>query len=94
MVGPNLISLDMAMNKTNKEYVLLTICRNGEWVDLEVPVYNMEDNTIKRMVSFGGTLFFEADDIFSDKTGLPVHKVTFANAQSILIMFHFVGLNS
>ena len=34
------------------------------------------------MVHFGGALFFEADDIVSDKTGLPAGTLTFSNAKA------------
>ena len=81
VIGPQLINLDMAMNHTEASQVCLTIFRNGQWIDVAVPLYDLETRTIKRMVSFGGALFFETDDIFSDKVGVPAGTLTFSNAQ-------------
>jgi S1-C subfamily serine protease len=81
-IGPNLSTLDMRMNTTVKDSIILTICRNGEWKDLEVQLYNMEDRKIQKMVQFAGTLFFETDDVFSDKTGIPTGKVTFFRSEA------------
>jgi S1-C subfamily serine protease len=80
VIGPNLVTLDMAMNNAHASQVRLTICRNGEWLDIDIPLYNLEDHKVTRMVSFGGTLFFETDDIFSEKVGLPAGTLTFSNA--------------
>lgn len=81
-IGPNLSTLDMRMNNTEKDFITLTICRNGEWKDIEIELYNMENHKIQRMVQFAGTLFFEADDIFSDKTGIPAGRVTFFRSEA------------
>jgi S1-C subfamily serine protease len=80
VIGPNLVTLDMAMNNAHASQVRLTICRNGEWLDVDIPLYNLEDYKVTRMVSFGGALFFETDDIFSEKVGLPAGTLTFSNA--------------
>jgi S1-C subfamily serine protease len=80
VIGPNLITLDMAMNNAHASQVRLTICRNGEWLDIDIPLYNLEDHKVTQMVSFGGALFFETDDIFSEKVGLPAGTLTFSNA--------------
>lgn len=82
MVGPSLMSLDMAMNNSKKESISLKICRNGEFLNVSIQLYNLEDHTIKRMVQFAGTLFFEVDDTFSDKTGLNAGRVTFFKSES------------
>lgn len=81
-IGPNLVALDMAMNTCQEPSVCLTICRNGVWSDVEIPLYSPEVHKIQRMVSFGGALFFEMDDFFSDKIGAPAKTLTFVNVQS------------
>ena len=81
-IGPNLVTLDMAMNNAHTPQVCLTICRNGKWLDIDISLYNLEDHKVTQMVSFGGALFFEADDIFSDKVGLRPGTLTFTNAQA------------
>jgi S1-C subfamily serine protease len=82
VIGPNLVTLDMAMNNAHASQVRLTICRNGEWLDIGIPLYDLEDHKVTRMVSFGGALFFETDDIFSDKVGLLPGTLTFASTQA------------
>ena len=81
-VGPDLVMLDMAMSQDKYRYVCLTIFRHGQQLEVNIPLYNLEDHTIRRMVSFGGALFFEADDVFSDKTGIAAGKLTFSSAQT------------
>lgn len=80
IVGPDLSILDMAMNSTKRDFITLTICRNGEWLTIDVPLYNLESHKLKRMVQFAGALFFEVDDLFSDKTGIAPRRVTFCNS--------------
>ena len=81
-LGPNLVDLDMAMNTCEASSVCLTICRNGEWSDVEIALYSPEAHKIQRMVSFGGALFFEMDDSCSSRTGAPAKTLTFVNVQS------------
>ena len=81
-IGPSLVELDLAMNMAEKDSVRLTIFRDGQWQEVDMLLYNLEDHKITQMVSFGGALFFEADDFFSDKTGMPAKTLTFAIAQS------------
>lgn len=80
MVGPSLSTFDMAMNQTSKDFVTLSIYRNGESISLNVNLYNLEDHIITRMVQFAGVMFFEADDVFCNKTGLPAGKLTLCNS--------------
>jgi len=82
VIGPHLVTLDMAMNNAHASEVRLTICRNGEWLDIEMPLYDLEDHKVTQMVSFGGALFFETDDIFSEKVGLPPGTLTFTNTEA------------
>ena len=81
-LGPNLVDLDMAMNTCQAPSMCLTICRNGVWSDIEIALYSPEAHKIQRMVSFGGALFFEMDDFYSDKIGAPAKTLTFVNVQS------------
>lgn len=60
VIGPNLVTLDMAMNTAHVSQVRLTICRNGEWLDIDMPLYDLEDHKVTQMVSFGGALFFRS----------------------------------
>ena len=38
-IGPILVRFDMAMNKSLKDYVILTVFRNGLWHDVKVGLY-------------------------------------------------------
>lgn len=80
MVGPSLSAFDMAMNQTSKDFVTLSIYRNGESLNLNINLYNLEDHIITRMVQFAGVMFFEVDDVFCNKTGLPAGKLTLCNS--------------
>jgi hypothetical protein len=81
-IGPNLIDLDLALNIAKQDSIRLTIYRYGQKQDITIPLYNLEDHKITQMVSFGGTIFFEADDCFSDRVGVTAKTLTFALAQA------------
>jgi hypothetical protein len=76
------------MNNAHTSQGRLTICRNGKWLDIDIPLYNLEDYKVTQMVSFGGALFFETDDIFSEKVGLLPGTLTFANTQAPLALIY------
>lgn len=76
-IGPNLISLDMAMNKTTKNYVQLTIFRNGQWHDIKVGLYDLDAHKITTMVYFGGAMFFEMDDYCAKINTIPAKSLSF-----------------
>ncbi len=80
-IGTNLSQMDLTMNNPKYNSVCLGIYRDGQFQELVLPLYNLEDHKIKQMVSFGGTLFFEADDSFSEKTGIPAKTLTFSIRQ-------------
>lgn len=81
-IGLNLSEFDLNMNNPKYNAVNLGIYRNGEFQEISVPLYNLEDHKIKQMVSFGGALFFKADDSFSEKTGMAANTLTFFMIQS------------
>lgn len=76
-IGPNLISLDMAMNKTTKNYVQLTIFRKGQWHDIKVGLYDLDAHKITTMVYFGGAMFFEMDDYCAKINTIPAKSLSF-----------------
>jgi S1-C subfamily serine protease len=81
-LGPNLVDLDLVLNKATQTTVRLTVYRNGNFQDINVPLYNLEDHQIKQLISFGGAVFFESDDFFSDKAGIPAKTLSLALIQA------------
>ena len=82
LVGPNLVDFDMIMNHENKQSLILTIFRNGMFRDVIVPLYNLENHKITKLVEFGGATFFETDDISSKQLGTSPKTLTFCFAKS------------
>lgn len=81
MVGPDLVDLDLSMNKSLKDSLVLTIFRQGAFHDVTVPFYNLNPHRITKMVEFGGTTFFETDDLCSKQGGVPAKTLTFCVAK-------------
>jgi S1-C subfamily serine protease len=80
-IALRLIEMDLTMCNTKYMQVCLDVYRDGECHETRIPLYNLEDHKIKRMVSFGGTLFFKVDDAFSEKSGIPAGTLTFCLVQ-------------
>ena len=80
-LGGDLTILDQTMNNAN-ENITLTIFRNGQKLDKEVKLYDLEKNKIRRMFDFAGAIFFEADDYAAAKSGVPIGSVAIANVQT------------
>lgn len=79
-IGPNLVELDLALNQAEHS-VCLTIYRQGQKQEVVIPIYNLEAHKIKKMVRWGEVVFFESDDFFSDKLGIPAKTLSFAITQ-------------
>lgn len=60
-IGPNLHQIQKIFNE-NKT-VKLSVYRNGRLENLEVETYDLEGTRLKAMISFGGAMFFKADDL-------------------------------
>ncbi|AXI24307.1 Heat shock protease [Cardinium endosymbiont of Sogatella furcifera] len=91
-IGPNLVAFYMAMNKTTKDSVLLTIFRMGQWHDIKIGLYDLEAHKITKMVHFGGALFFEMDDYCAKLNHLSPKSLTFVHVDANH-MFHNVAPN-
>ncbi|AXI24306.1 Trypsin-like peptidase domain/PDZ domain protein [Cardinium endosymbiont of Sogatella furcifera] len=70
LIGPNLIDFDIALDKSPKDSVLLTVFRNGSFHEVAIPCYNLHNHRITKMVQFGGATFFETDDFCSTLGGV------------------------
>lgn len=71
LVGPNLVDFDRAMDKAPKDQLLLTIFRHGAFHEVAIPFYSLHNHRVTKIVQFGGTTFFETDDLCSVLGGVP-----------------------
>lgn len=79
-IGANLFVLDSEMNKASKS-IRLTIYRNGKKLNLDVPIYNVMDYQVNKLVDFAGGIIFQADNYLSAKTGIPLGEVSFVHVK-------------
>jgi hypothetical protein len=78
-LGASLYDLDKAMNESKNNKIELGIYRNGKNIQVSVDLYDVGGNKINKMVEFGGAIFFESDDFFSHKTGIPLKTLAIDN---------------
>ncbi len=86
-IGPNLIDLDMIMNKSNKKNINLVIIRDGKQLEFAIDLYDLEKNKITTMISFNKLVIFKMDDIWSSRTGAISGTLTATN--NIFKNFYF-----
>jgi len=79
-LGANLYLLDSEMNKA-ADKIALKIYRNGEELNLQIPLYNILDYQVSKLVDFAGAIIFMADDFTAAKSGLPLGNVGFVNVK-------------
>lgn len=70
-IGPKLYEMEKAFNSNETESINITLFRQGKQVDVEVGLYDLQTSNIKRMVQFGGALFYEANDFIRYFTNAP-----------------------
>ena len=80
-IGPNLYMLDSVINRS-KTNISLTIYREGVKQNVQIKPYDMHKNTIKRMVAFGGAIFYESDEYIRVFTGAKLGSVCVTNIDS------------
>lgn len=79
-IGADLSKLDKAMNKAKNKKVTLTIYRNGDKINVDVPLYDTEKYKVKTLLDFAGGIVYEADSFSSAKFGVPLGKVFMVNS--------------
>ena len=77
-IGPFIYLFDKAINDSQGD-VTVDIQRKNNKITIKIPPYNLFKNQIKRMVLFGGAVFYEADDHISRRTGVNGHPVFITN---------------
>ncbi|WP_085783803.1 trypsin-like peptidase domain-containing protein [Candidatus Nucleicultrix amoebiphila] len=78
-IGPKLYLLEKKLNDLSKDKVKLSVYREGKLLDVEVGLYDLFKTRIKRMVSFGGAVFYERDDFIRKLTNAPEKSVFISN---------------
>ncbi|WP_041405091.1 MULTISPECIES: S1C family serine protease [spotted fever group] len=81
-LGGNLALFDREMDNFKGIAIKLTIFREGKKLEQAVDLYDVNNNKIAKMINFGGAVFFEADDYFSHKSGIPLKALSIASVQS------------
>ncbi|MGX6959728.1 MAG: S1C family serine protease [Rickettsia endosymbiont of Pentastiridius leporinus] len=81
-LGGNLALFDREMDNFKGIAIKLTIYRDGKKLEQSVDLYNINSNKITKMINFGGATFFEADDYFSKKSGVPLKALSIDSVQS------------
>jgi hypothetical protein len=67
-------------NGQDSQEVQLTVVRGGHEKKLKIKPYKLNNRTIKRMILFGGAVFYEADDEVIYRTGASSqHRVFVSN---------------
>lgn len=81
-LGGRLALFDREMDNFKGIAIKLTIYRDGKKLEQSVDLYDINSNKISKMINFGGATFFEADDYFSKKSGIPLKALSIASVQS------------
>jgi S1-C subfamily serine protease len=77
--GPDLAAFEKILNEAQGDFVQVGFYREGQFLEKKVPLYNLHDFSIKRLVVFGGMTFFEADDLMRWQYGVKPHQVMSMN---------------
>lgn len=77
-IGPNLLKFQKIVNASTGQ-VLLTLYRGDKKIDVKIKPYDLQKNRVRRMVSFGGATFYEADHFIRLITGTPYGAVFMTN---------------
>ena len=80
-IGASLYRLDNIMNNATRS-VELEVYRLGKKIALSVPTYDIDKNKIKQLISFGGAIFFKANDMVSMITGIPLGQLAVVNIKA------------
>lgn len=78
-IGPKLYEMEKALNNAPADTVMISIYRQGKLIDIEVGLYDLQLSDIKRMVSFGGALFYEANDFIRYFTNASKNAIFLTN---------------
>lgn len=77
--GPSLYDFDSHMNFSNSEKIVLTIYRDGQKLDFNINLYDINEHKITKMVEFAGAMIFEANDVVSYLSGIAAKSVVLSS---------------
>jgi S1-C subfamily serine protease len=81
VVAGDLFILDMVMNNSTSNHIEAEIYRLGEKLKLKVPIFDLNETKLTRMLQFGGVTFFASDMLYSARTGIPLKSIVVAKIQ-------------
>lgn len=81
MLGPDLFMLDDAMNRSKTGFINLTIYRDGKEMNIDVPLYNVMDYQVSKLIDFAGAIIFKADDFSAAKYGMAMGDIGFVHVK-------------
>jgi S1-C subfamily serine protease len=79
IVGPDQYAIEKELNQSEGNPVKFRVCRNGKFLDLEVPPLNLNKTLCTEMLVFGNTIFATVDPLMSFRTGMPMGSVCIAS---------------
>jgi S1-C subfamily serine protease len=81
-IGPNIYLMDKLFNTVPSNETKLTLVRNGEILDVQVNVFDLESTRLTKILRFGGALFYEADDFTRIQSGVRSGSLFVTNIES------------
>ncbi len=80
-IGPKLYEMQSIINNSGNKEIKFEVYRKGKLIELQTLLYNLNDKVIKKMVLFGGAMFYEADDLIRVLTGAKQGEVFVNNVE-------------
>lgn len=74
-VGPNQYLVEKALNETKSTTAKFKVNRNGDSLDLDIPIFDLNETLCSEMLVFGNTVFATVDPLMSFQTGMPIGSV-------------------
>lgn len=85
-IGPDLYKMDQIVNeailKNPEKLIEFKVIRIGEEKTIQLASYDLSSRKINKLVSFGGAIFYEADDAITYRTGVVGHRVFITNIRA------------
>ncbi len=79
-IGPNLYELQKILNDSN-DSVKISVYRHGKLLDFVVPVYDLKNHEVRKMLSLDSSILFEVDEYIRFITGAPIGSVFAVNIE-------------
>jgi len=80
-IGASLYSFDKLLNNVQDKEVSIELYRFGKKLSIKVPVYDVNQNKVKKMVSLSDAVFFYSNDIVARYSGIPIGQMALLNVK-------------